>query len=139
MVTISEIAQWLLANDEVLAEYFISTFFVNEAGEVITEVTQDNYLMVLASVSMFAELDEDAQLAIIAAMEAYGLPSYEEMLAAALAFAEADGLTDLDIPELVIPETGEVATVWPIVSAGLLVACAAVLWMTRKQRKQNRA
>ena len=82
----------------------------------------------------FAELDKEAQMAIIATMEAYGLPPYEEMLAAALAFAEADGLTDLDIPDITIPETGEVATVWPFISLSLLIACAVVLWATRKRR-----
>ena len=126
--------KWLLSKPELLADYFVNMFFADDAGKIITEVTQENYMMVLASVSVFVELDEASQLAIIAAMEAYGLPSYEELLAAALAFAEADGLTDLEIPELVIPETGEVATVWPFISISLLFACAVVLWATRKRR-----
>ena len=128
---VEAVEEWLFANPDVLADYFVSTFFVTEDGELITEVTEENYMLVLASAVVFAELDTDVQLLILETMAAYGLPSYEELLAAALVFAEADGV---EVPDITIPDTGEVNTVWPWISFGLLFACAVALWATRKRR-----
>lgn len=132
-----EAAAFLEESPEAMAEAFLLTYLMDDEGNLITEVTTDNYMQVLLSAEAFLALDTEMQIAIIELMDAYGMPTYEELLMQALAIAEQEGVDIEEFPsieDIVIPETGE-NTVLPIAASVVMLISAAGLWISLKRRK----
>ena len=149
----------LMAEDNyVLAFLFVELYLIGSDGLPIYEVTEENYKQILESAEVFMLLDKETQLEVIALMNDYGMPTFDVLVAEALALAEELGDTTVVDPEFEMPEPGEELPdgdedvpegeeddpesdespetgvqlpMWPIV---VMIACAAVLLLSHKRK-----
>ncbi len=140
---VEAVSEYLEENPEDMAIVFVDLYLTDEKGNLITEATEENFEQILLSSLMFMGLDYEAQVAVVELMAEYGMPSYEALLMDALAIAEKVGwlegvelpdLEDIEIPSPgETPDTGEHASAWPVIALIVMIACAVVLWATRKR------
>ncbi|MBR2406358.1 MAG: Ig-like domain-containing protein [Clostridia bacterium] len=106
-------------------EQFWYNYCTDDWGDNITAVTEENYLNVLAGQALWEALTDARRAEINAYLKAQGQPSYDELLAAALAIQNG---TD----EEQSPATGA-TTALPAATAAAVLGAAA-LWLTRKRK-----
>lgn len=109
-------------------EDFHYNFCTDAYGDLITEINEDTYLSILAGKELWAALTAERKAEINAYLAEQGQPSFDELLAAAEAFANGDGEGEET------PDTGE-HTALPAAALAAVMG-AAVLWMTRKRKQK---
>ncbi len=95
------------------AEQFWFNFCTDDYGDLITEITYDNYLNVLAGEEIWNQLSAERQAEINALLAANGQPTFDELLLAAKAMKELvdsgwtpddEDITDPDDDDVVTPD-----------------------------------
>ncbi len=125
---------------DMAAEDFWYNYCTDDWGDPIAEVTEDNYLNVLGynwetgefdAEYVWTHLTDERRAEINELLESLGQPSYDEMLADALIILEGGDPSDDNSPD-----TGEHSAM-PALAATALLLSAAVLWTSRKRRKNK--
>ncbi len=116
-----------ISDDDIIfdmpAKDFWENYCTDDWGDPIVEITEENYEYILMGGEWWNFLSDERKAEINALLKAEGQPSFEELLAAATAFANGGGS----------PETG-VATAAPAVATAMILS-AAGLWISRKRKK----
>ena len=114
------------------AEDFWYNYCTDDWGDPIVEATEDNYLNILGGQELWEKLSDERKAEINALLEALGQPTYDKLLADALVIANGG---EVETPDS--PDTGD-HTALPAMVAAIMTLSAAVLWISRK-RKKNKA
>ena len=114
------------------AEDFWYNYCTDDWGDPIVEATEDNYLNILGGQELWEKLSDERKAEINALLEALGQPTYDKLLADALVIANGG---EVETPDS--PDTGA-HTALPAMAAAIMTLSAAVLWISRK-RKKNKA
>lgn len=119
-------------------------FGADDYGDLIEEVTEENYEIILSGAELWKQLSAERQAEIDALFEANGQPKYSKLLEAAEKFAadlengsdegEGDGEED-KAPEAEKPAGTGATTALPVMLVVVMLACAAVLWTSRKREQ----
>ena len=117
---------------DMAAEDFWYNFCTDDWGDPVVEITEENYLNILAGEDVWNVLSEARRAEINTLLEEYGQSSYDKLLADAKIIADGGELDDGGSDPT--PDTGEHTAV-PAVAA-LVALSAAALWMTRKRRQK---
>ena len=110
---------------DIPAEEFWHNYCTDDWGDAILSVNEENYLNVLAGGEYWDYLTAERKAEINAKLKENGQPTFEELLAAALAIASGEA------PDS--PATG-VTTVVPALLSTMLLSTAG-LWVSRKRKK----
>ena len=125
---------------DIAAEDFWYNYCTDNWGEIITTVTEENYLNVLGynaeteayeAAALWAALSDERKAEINALLEENGQPHYEALLAAAMVIVEGGEPTP-DTPDT--PDTGETTAV-PFAVVSVLMS-AFLLSVIRKRRRE---
>lgn len=109
---------------DVEPEDFWYDYCTDDYGDPIMTVDEENYLNILAGQEIWNRLTDERRAEINALLESLGMPSFDELLAAALRIANGGES----------PDTGEHATALPAMAAVLMLSVAG-LWVSRKRKK----
>ncbi len=111
------------------AEDFAYNYTSDLYGDLIVEITEENYQIVLDGEEVWTQLSEARRAEIDEYLAANGQPSFEELLAAAKAlYAELNGSGDGS------PNTGERFPALPVALGVTVVLSTVALWFTRKRK-----
>ncbi len=111
------------------AEDFAYNYTSDLYGDLIVEITEDNYQFVLDGEEIWTQLSEACRAQIDEYLEANGQPSFEELLAAAKAL-----YAQLNSSGNGSPNTGERFPVLPVALGVTVVLSTVALWFTRKRK-----
>ena len=111
------------------AEDFAYNYTSDLYGDLIVEITEENYQIVLDGEEVWTQLSEARRAEIDEYLAANGQPSFEELLAAAKAlYAELNGSGDGS------PNTGERFPALLVALGVMVVLSTVALWFTRKRK-----
>jgi LPXTG-motif cell wall-anchored protein len=110
---------------DIPAEEFWHNYCTDDWGDPIFSVNEENYMNILAGGEYWDYLTADRKAEINALLKEQGQPSFEELLAAALALGSGEATPT--------PETG-VSTALPAMVAVMAISTAG-LWISRKRKK----
>ncbi len=132
---------------DVAAKVFWDYYGVDDYGDLINEITYENYEVVLSGAELYNQLSDERKLEINTLFTENGQPTYAALLAEAEAMAEkvADGWTpdaegegEGDDPEAEKPAGTGATTALPIALIVVMVGCAVVLFVLQKSKKTDR-
>ena len=122
---------------DITADEFVYNFCTDIYGDDIFEVNADNFASVLGidadgvyqAQILWELLSDELKAEINALLKAKGQPSFDEMLEAALAFANGEAPEDGETT----PDTGATSAL-PAAAALAMTVCAAAIVLLRKRR-----
>lgn len=112
---------------DVDANDFWYYYCTDDYGDNIVEINEENYYIVLEGKELWEQLSDERKAEINALLAANGQPSFDELLAAALAFESGEETT---------PPTGA-TTVLPLALAAVMVTSGTVLVKARKRKEDE--
>ncbi len=139
---------------DVNAEDFWWYYGADDYGDLITEITEENYEIILSGGELWDRLSEARQKEIDALFVANGQPSFTELLAEAQKFAEnlgdgsegegesdgeseSEGEGEGDAPEAEKPAGTGATTALPAALATVMLVSSAALWVSRKRKREQ--